>query len=116
LPLLDYVSPVAGIIWVMPEGGPAATLSASKARERAESGAARAMISTRASARRLCLVLRGNAEALEKSAVLAEEDARRRAEAGRSREAAAERRVAERARQAAEQARLRAREAADWAY
>lgn len=62
------------------------------------------------SAEQLTAVLRHTAEALEKSAELADQHARRREQAGGIDDGADERRAATRARQAAQRARSRAEE------
>ncbi|MGN6166600.1 MAG: hypothetical protein ACTHQQ_00315 [Solirubrobacteraceae bacterium] len=73
--------------------------------DQARSDAERRPTAIHANSKQLSAVLTRTAEALEKSAGLAEEHARRRARSGAASDAARERRAAERAHQAAERAR-----------
>ena len=76
--------------------------------EQASAAAERAMSDTRVTARHGASVLSRTAEALEWSAILAEQHAQRHEQAGRQEAAAEERRAAARARDAAARARVRA--------
>jgi hypothetical protein len=81
-----------------------------EAAQQASATAGRAVSQMRTTARDLAAVLGRTAEALEQSAILAEQHAQRREQAGRPEAAAEERRAAERAHEAAARARARVEE------
>jgi len=81
-----------------------------EAAQQASATAGRAVSQTRTSATDVAAMLGRTAEALEQSAILAEQHAQRREAAGRKEAAAEERRAAEWAHEAAARARARAEE------